>query len=187
MGSINTSVWFEQVDTALITLIQSKILVKGAPVNATVRKPEKEFSISVFPSVTVSSLSAKYAPMRDNPNHVSILSVDNDDHTAVIEERAIPYDLSYQIDFWSKYQADMNDMTMQWLGILMPSFPLPLHDYSGADRVANCFAIEPMKKKDFLEGNDRYYHSFITYKIWVEVDLGNTRTVPIVSERVIST
>ena len=43
------SVWLEQVDTALINFIRSKVKINGKPVKVVVRKPEDDFYSEEYP------------------------------------------------------------------------------------------------------------------------------------------
>ena len=187
MPKTSESVWFEQIDSALISLIQSTVSVYNSqgtlvPVPVKVRKPDEDFKIEEYPCITLYNLYSKRDEIRYYPDK-NIVSRDVEHKTLELESSAIPYTLVYQIDFWSKLQIDMNSMTRQWLG----SFPdrhfnLDVYDMAGNKRSSNVMLKDDLKKSDLLDGNERLFHSMLTYHIWVELDELPSATVPMVVE-----
>lgn len=169
------SVWFEQVDTALIKHIQESVRLPNAnkvltPVPVKVRKPDEDFKIEEYPCITIYNLYSMRDEVRYCPDDV-VVSRDTTKNTLIKEKPAIPYSLYYQIDFWARKQSQMNDMTRLWLGHHPDRcFNLPVKDTSGNDR--SCFVLmtDDLKKSDFLSGIQRTFHSMLTYRVWVEID-----------------
>lgn len=169
------SVWFEQVDIALIKHIQESVrLLNGnrvlAPVPVKVRKPDEDFKIEEYPCITIYNLYSVRDEVRYCPDDV-VVARDSVNKTLTKEKSAIPYSLYYQIDFWARKQSQMNDMTRLWLGHHPDRcFNLPVKDISGQDR--SCFVLmtDDLKKSDFLSGIQRTFHSTLTYRVWVEID-----------------
>lgn len=169
------SVWFEQVDTALIKYIQESVRLLNAskvltPVPVKVRKPDEDFKIEEYPCITIYNLYSMRDEVRYCPDDV-VVSRDTTKNTLIKEKPAIPYSLYYQIDFWARKQSQMNDMTRLWLGQHPDRcFNLPVKDISGNDR--SCFVLmtDDLKKSDFLSGIQRTFHSMLTYRVWVEID-----------------
>ena len=89
-----------------------------------------------------------------------------------MEQAALPYNLFYQIDFWSLQQSQMNSMLMQWVSLTQggKDFNLPVIDTGGNSRSCYCLCKDDFKKSDLVDGNKRIFHSFITYRIYVEID-----------------
>ena len=171
---MSESVWFEQVDTALLDLIKDKIRINGESVNVSVRKPDEDFKIEVYPSVSIYNLYSRLDLQRYDNSQV-IVSRDDETHRLVREQGAIPYNLYYQIDFWSKYQTDMNEMTRKWLSDIYRDFNLEVKDMSGKTRSCYCLLTDDLAKADFIDGENRILHSALTYRIYVELD-ENIRT-----------
>lgn len=169
------SVWFEQVDVALVNHIKSIVKLpnssgKLVSVPVTIRKPDEDFKIESYPSITIYNLYSKRDEIRYYPDRV-ITSKDPQRAKCIEESSAIPYNLFYQIDFWAKLQSQMNDMTRLWLGSCPDKyFNLPLKDMSGIDRNSFVCLTDDLKKSDLLDGDKRLFHSILTYKVWVELD-----------------
>lgn len=169
------SVWFEQVDTALLNYIKGIVKLPdsfGNPstIPVKIRKPDEDFKVEEYPCITVYNLYNSRDEFRYYSDTV-IVEKDIERGKFIQEKGAIPYNLFYQIDFWSKSQSQMNEMTRLWLGYHPDKcFNLPVKDVSGNDR--DCFVLlsEDLKKSDLLTSNNRTFHSFITYRIWVEID-----------------
>ena len=175
MNVLSESVWFEQVDSALIDYIQGIVRLPNeysvlTPVPVKVRKPDEDFEIENYPCITIYNLYSSRDEVRYFPDEV-VVSRNNEKGTLILEKSAIPYSLHYQIDFWSRKQSHMNDMVRMWIGNHPDkSFNLPVKDFSGQDR--DCFVLmtDDLKKSDFLNGTQRTFHSVLTYKVWVEID-----------------
>lgn len=175
MPVASESVWFEQVDTALINYIKGIVKLpdsKGVltPVPVKIRKPDEDFKIEEYPCITLYNLYSVRDEVRYFPGTV-VVERDLDNNKIIEENSAIPYSLFYQIDFWSRQQSQMNDMTRMWLGHHPDRcFNLPVKDLSGNDRDSFVLMVDDLKKSDFLLKNDRTFHSILTYRVWVEID-----------------
>lgn len=166
---MSESVWFEQVDTALIDYIQSIVKYQRNPIPVNVRKPDEDFKVEKYPSMSIYNVFSQLDLERIDSLQVT-KSVDKGNYSMVLEKSAVPYNLFYQIDFWAKYQEDMNSMTQQWLGQTGRDFNLPVIDASGKKRSSFVLMTDQLTKSDFIEGTDRVYHSVATYRIYVELD-----------------
>lgn len=171
---MSETVWFEQVDTALIDFISNIVKIEDSdgvvrPVPVQVRKPDEDFKVEVYPSVTIYNLYSILDKDRIDDRYIR-KSIDEKKFEVTLERTAIPYNLFYQIDFWAKYQTDMNAMTRLWIGNTGRDFNLSVKDMSGTDR--SCFVLNTDKlvKSDFIDGTDRVFHSSMTYRVYVEVD-----------------
>ena len=175
MPVTSESVWFEQVDTALINYIKGIVKLPNSngvltPVPVKIRKPDEDFKIEEYPCITLYNLYSVRDEERYFPDTV-IVERDVDNHRLTEEKGAIPYSLFYQIDFWSRQQSQMNDMTRMWLGHHPDKcFNLPVKDLSGNNRDSFVLMTDDLKKSDFLTDTKRTFHSVLTYKVWVEID-----------------
>lgn len=175
MPVTSESVWFEQVDTALINYIKGIVKLPNSngvltPVPVKIRKPDEDFKIEEYPCITLYNLYSVRDEERYFPDTV-IVERDVDNHRLTEEKSAIPYSLFYQIDFWSRQQSQMNDMTRMWLGHHPDKcFNLPVKDLSGNNRDSFVLMTDDLKKSDFLTDTKRTFHSVLTYKVWVEID-----------------
>lgn len=175
MPVTSESVWFEQVDTALINYIKGIVKLPNSngvltPVPVKIRKPDEDFKIEEYPCITLYNLYSVRDGERYFPDTV-VVERDVDNHKLIEEKSAIPYSLFYQIDFWSRQQSQMNDMTRMWLGHHPDKcFNLPVKDLSGNNRDSFVLMTDDLKKSDFLTDTKRTFHSVLTYKVWVEID-----------------
>ena len=175
MPVTSESVWFEQVDTALINYIKGIVKLPNSngvltPVPVKIRKPDEDFKIEEYPCITLYNLYSVRDEERYFPDTV-VVERDFDNHKLIEEKSAIPYSLFYQIDFWSRQQSQMNDMTRMWLGHHPDKcFNLPVKDLSGNNRDSLVLMTDDLKKSDFLTDTKRTFHSVLTYKVWVEID-----------------
>ena len=175
MPVFSESVWFEQVDTALIDYIKGIVRLPNengilTPVPVKVRKPDEDFKIEEYPCITLYNLYSIRDDFRYCPD-MTVVERDADNHRMVLEKSAIPYSLFYQIDFWSRLQSQMNDMTRIWLGNHPDKgFNLPVKDISGNPRDCFVLMVDDLRKSDFLTETKRTFHSVLTYRVWVELD-----------------
>lgn len=184
---MSANVWFEEVDNGLVNEILRHVkITNGAGQrvligeNAVmVRKPEEDFKIEVYPCVSIYNLSYKHDPLRYDPVPVK-LGLDKKKKIIEMEETAVPFNLSYQIDFWAQYQVDMNSMTHSWLVKHFRQFNLPVIDDGGVKRTCNCLMKGSVKKSDLVLNKERLFHSIVNLEIWVELDDETRYNMPVV-------
>lgn len=177
---MSASVWFEQVDSALMKLLRTVIQIDGKPVKVVVRKPDEDFNEEDYPLVSIYNLNDRFSKIRYSSEPV-VVSRNIEKNLAVIEEPALPYDLSYQIDFWANLQSDINSMTKQWKTYSKSWFNLDVLDESGELR--SCFVLSKndFGKSDLVKNGKRLFHSFGTYKVQVELDSAQQRVESMVT------
>ena len=174
---MSANVWFEEVNIGLINEIKNSVKTKDphgvlTPLNdnaIVIRKPEEDFKFETFPCVSIYNKSYEFEPMRYNPHPVKVGEI-VEEHIAIMEESAISFNLDYKIDFWSKYQTDMDIMTRTWLTKHFRQFNLKVTDDGGTERTCNCLIKGGVVKSDLVSGGERLFHSIINYQIWVELD-----------------
>ena len=191
---LSANVWFEEVNTGLVEEIKSTVKVKDAhgvltalgDENIVIRKPEEDFKIEVFPSVSIYNVTYKHDPLRYNPNPV-VVSTDKENKIMTLEDPAVAFNLSYQLDFWAKYQTDMDSMTRTWLLKHFRQFNLKVTDDGGTERSCNCITKGSIVKADLVQNGDRLFHSIVNLQIWVEIDDEIRYNMPMVVTRDIDT
>lgn len=189
---MSANVWFKEVSTGLLEELFNTVKVRDESDNLvslprkafTVREPEEAFKFEVFPCVSIYSLDYSHNPLRYLPFPVAV-SKDEENHQVILEDHAISFDLNYQIDFWSKYQTDMDDMTLSWLKNHFRQFNLSVTDDGGVSRTCNCMVTNDIRRSDLIADKERLFHSFIKYRIWVEIDDETSYNNPMVTEVVI--
>lgn len=190
---MSANVWFEQVDAGLLEELKNTIRIKSNGVTVTlpdnafiIRKPEEDMKFETFPCVSIYNKSYKHDPVRYDPIPV-VVSEDKTNNRAELEDPAVPYNLSYQIDFWARYQTDMNEMTRTWLLKHFRSFNLSVVDDGGNERSCNVMVDGSIIKSDLVQNKERLFHSIVNCTIWVELDDETRYNVPIVINRGIET
>lgn len=178
---MSANVWYEEVNRGLIAEILSSVKYKNKngeyiPLTyndrikaVTVRKPEEEFKSEIYPCVSIYNKGNRIDLIR-NYNSPVVVNKDVNNKIITLEDSAIPFSIDIQLDFWSKYQTDMNDITMTWLMKHCRQFNLNVVDDGGNQRSCNCMIVGGMIKSDLMVGGERLFHSIINYKIWVELD-----------------
>lgn len=187
---MSANVWFEEVNTGLLEELRNTVRIKDAngvlvtlPDNALViRKPEEDFKFETFPCVSIYNLDYKHEPIRYNPAPIKI-GEDRENHVVNFEDPAVSFNLTYQIDFWAKYQTDMDCMTRTWLMRHFRQFNLPVIDDGGTERTCNCLMQGSVVKSDLVQGGERLFHSIIKYQTWVELDDETRYNTPMVIDR----
>lgn len=171
---MSSSIWFEEIDTALVKFIKAVVQIpdrQGGLVSipVEVRKPDMDFKIETYPSVSIYNLYSVYEPVRHFDGRIKT-NKDYANKKVTTKKYFIPYDMFYQIDFWSKTYTDMNAMTLKWLSKVERHFNLDVID-SGGNQV-DIFALRKsdLQKSDIITQGQRVLHSFITYKFNASID-----------------
>ena len=180
---MSESVWFEQVDSALMKLLGKVIQIDGKPVKVVVRKPDEDFNEEDYPLVSIYNLYDRFAKERYSPEPCVVYR-NLKKNFLISEESALPYDLFYQIDFWSNNQSDMNSMTKQWKSYSKSWFNLDVVDESG--NLRSCFVLyrNDFRKADLMKSGKRLFHSFGSYKIQVEIDDNTQNLIPMATSEI---
>lgn len=174
---MSANVWFEEVNIGLFNEIKNTVKVKdvnGVLValeddSIIIRKPEEDFKLEKFPCVSIYNVSYGHDPIRYNPSPV-IIGEDNENNLLLLEDPATPFNLTYQLDFWSRYQTEMDSMTRTWLIKHFRQFNLKVVDDGGTERTCNCLIQGKVTKSDLVLEGERLFHTIIKYLIWVELD-----------------
>lgn len=170
-----SSIWKEEVDIGLINEIFNTVKVPNAqgilvPLaskekQVLVRKPEEDFKPEKYPCVSIYNTGDNFSTDRYNPTKIKRFS----NGVVKLEDRAVPFDLNYNIDFWARYQTDMNAMTKEWLLHHFRQFNLLVTDDGGNEVYVNCLRASSPRKSDLMSGGERLFHTIISYRIWVEI------------------
>lgn len=187
------SVWLEEVNKGLMKEILEHVKCVDentgdmAPLSedsVIIRKSEEDFKVETYPCVSIYCRGQYHSPKRFSQEYVNLFR-DIEKGTVCIESPAVPYDLSYQIDFWSKYQVDMDAMLSSWLFDHFRSFNLFVVDNGGSERTCNCIVKGGVIRSDLTKGTERLLHAIMNLEIWVELDEERRYNVPMVIKHVI--
>lgn len=190
---MSASVWSEEVERGLKQEILNTVFYLTdtgikAPLTEDmvfVRDPEEDLREEQIPCVTITPLYNRFDARRYNPNPV-IMSRNDEENLLTMQDSAVPFNLFYQIDFWSRYKEDINLMTSTWLRKHFRQFNLKVVDDGGTERSSNVIVNEPLRESDLLKNQKRLFHSIISYVIWVELDDEVGYNVHMVAERNLS-
>ena len=190
---MSANVWSEEVERGLNQEILNTVFYLTdtgikAPLTEDmvfVRDPEEDLREEQIPCVTITPLYNRFDARRYNPNPV-IMSRNDEENLLTMQDSAVPFNLFYQIDFWSRYKEDINLMTSTWLRKHFRQFNLKVVDDGGTERSSNVIVNESLRESDLLKNQKRLFHSIISYVIWVELDDEVGYNVHMVAERNLS-
>lgn len=190
---MSANVWSEEVERGLKQEILNTVFYLTdtgikAPLTEDmvfVRDPEEDLREEQIPCVTITPLYNRFDARRYNPNPV-IMSRNDEENLLTMQDSAVPFNLFYQIDFWSRYKVDINLMTSTWLRKHFRQFNLKVVDDGGTERSSNVIVNESLRESDLLKNQKRLFHSIISYVIWVELDDEVGYNVHMVAERNLS-
>lgn len=176
---MSSSVWYEEVDTAFLHFIQDKLGASIEGFTAKVRKPEEDFKVEEYPSVTIYPLYESFNHYRRDPNdNKVIVSKNAETNSMEVRSQPKPYELFYQVDFWTELKSHMNTLTRLWEGQVPRYFNLPCKDTEGNETSVLVFTQEELKHNDFLNGTKRIFHSFKSYRVSVYLNETPIETLP---------
>ena len=190
---MSANVWSEEVERGLKQEILNTVFYLTdtgikAPLTEDmvfVRDPEEDLREEQIPCVTITPLHNRFDARRYNPNPV-IMSRNDEENLLTMQDSAVPFNLLYHIDFWSRYKEDINLMTSTWLRKHFRQFNLKVVDDGGTERSSNVIVNESLRESDLLKNQKRLFHSIISYVIWVELDDEVGYNVHMVAERNLS-
>lgn len=187
---MSANVWFEEVNTGLMNEILKCVKITNSAGNPVlisedavfVRKPEEDFKSEVFPCVSIYNRTYEHDTIRYDPIPIKV-GFDASKKLVELQDPAVPFNLHYQIDFWARYQIDMDCMTRTWLMKHFRQFNLDVVDDGGVARTCNCLCDRQIVKSDLVLNKERLFHSIVNLEIWVELDDETRYNKPVVLTR----
>ena len=185
----DNSVWWENVDRALLNMFKGIYIIKTEKgVQTKVPIPVEFFPLNMntkkytYPMVMIRHQGETFDIDRYDPNPIKVSQVDG---KAIYEDSAIPYKLHYQIDIATEKQRDMNNIMKQIITMFRPRGLIKVVDDGGNER--NCYysyVAKPIHQLDYyaVRGEDRLLRTVILFDVNVEVDSGEQREVRIVTK-----
>lgn len=172
---MSNSVWYEQVDIALIDLVH-RVLGKDMKVRF---RGEDDFTDIAPPYVAIEHLGETFDKFRYDKTPVR---VGNKEGCIVIEESAKPYTLHYQVTLTTDTITEMNRMSMLWNNEVLAHYNLDVIDMGGTKR-SSFMSVQgrPIQQSEG-QNEDRIFRSTYLYNIWVEIDEVKSDIKPIVQE-----
>ena len=180
------SVWNREVDVGYLEYINSIIKHHDetdtlVTTKAFVRNPEEDFSVRLFPSVTIYNYDQKFDKERYDGHNVNTGEIDLEGNVK-LERPALPYNLFYQIEFWAEYQEDINEITRRWVANTEPITTLKVIDTEGIVRHSTMILVD-IANVDYMKEEKKIFHRVYSYKVWVELDERNPIYTKVVIDR----
>lgn len=181
---VNRSVWWEEVDIALVKFLNENVfykrgsIEKPVPVHFYPIREEQIIKEGLRPGIAIQHIKATFDSDRYTDEEV-VAKVE--DGIAYIESCAKPYTLQYQIELISDYQSDLNYMTRCWHSATGRRFLLDVEDAEGTKRKSYVWVERQVNNTVLIETEERLFRSIILINVQVELDEGNVRLEQIVS------
>jgi hypothetical protein len=182
------SVWHREINKALISTLTGIQCINTLGVKTNVpiipRYPEKEYKIETFPSITFAPMDERFMSKLFSEQLRYVSSVDAN-NMGTYEQQIKPYRFQYQIDLWSNFQSDMDDMTMQFNDLIGEHSILPTISNTGEtysspiDRIGGNTRLE-----EHIEDttNQRIFHTIYIYNIQGYIDEKLADIIRVVTE-----
>lgn len=166
------SIWLKEIDEALIIAIQEAVQlnINGviSPITVIPRYPDKDLLEMSLPCASIYNYDQKANNIHNKGEQ--LISKDLVTKKAVITNSPNRYFLYYQIDFWSRFQQDMNEMTAKWLTKTGIFDTLTVVDDLGVARKVSISQIGQYKNLDSSNAQDgRLFRRAYSYKIGAEL------------------
>lgn len=197
---MSESVWLRQVEEGLMAEIRKYVKYtndagKRVPINRVmVRKPDQDFLDLTgkdkdikLPCVSITHTMTSFDKKRVDSSSNFPVIVSRHGKSALVEDRAKPYRLFYQLDFWGEYADDIDQMTLSWLANHTRWFNLPVVDSGGTKRDCYATVSGTLTRADSVVGKERLFRATINYCIRVEIDENNRYNVNVAKEIAINT
>ena len=166
-----SSVWYEEMDRAILSYIKKHITIldrktnKRVPCPCKVRLPEEDGEIGSKPCITIAHIGEIKDYNRYNWQGYYKTSSSNS------KELRLPkkYNISFQVDLWTNYARDMNDLTIQWVDKFDNLTSLPVIDNEGQEVLCE-ISKNGFYSNAYTDKEERTFQSSYTYTLWVTID-----------------
>lgn len=106
------TVWNKEIFAGFMDLLHD-IFDNGLPV--VVKKPDEDFKVESYPCVILQATNYKFSVDRWYKYDEYMVARDTENFLGVVDKTPLPFDISVQMDFYSKSQEILEDMTVAWL------------------------------------------------------------------------
>lgn len=164
---ISRSVWYEQVDVALITKIH-QILGEDFQVDFRSEDDYIEYEKPIkYPRILITHLGENFERYRYSEEEQTYKI----DATKVYKETsAKPYKLKYQLELQTSYILDMNSITLKLCDFFIDWFNLDVIDTSGTPRSIPVKRVIETSAEEKTSDEQRIFKRIYQYDFKVEID-----------------
>ena len=106
------TVWNREIFEGFMSLLH-KIYGDKLPVH--VKKPDEDFKVESYPCVILQVTNYKFSIDRWYKYDEYMVARDTENFLGVVDKTPLPFDISLQMDFYSKTQTELESMTVAWL------------------------------------------------------------------------
>ena len=166
--AVDKSLWFEQIDRALLTTFKNHYanVFCTKEIQCAIRTPEKEFKHSDCPCISIFCASVEDDKDRMLSKMQRTLTINN---SLYLCEESKPKSLIYNIEFWSSYQTDMIKMTLDFEAFLKTRVIKALNA-SGEEVPCYYETIKDIIRSDVVKEGKRLFHSTAIISVKGEID-----------------
>lgn len=177
-------VWYPQINLALKKLIQQNVFINQdgfkKPIPVQLRFAEEKFTLKP-PCCTLFAYDEKIDKFR-YPNNVELLTdIDKEKGTAIIRKPAKPFSIYIQVDFWSDYLLEVEDMCIQWNRFMAYRNGIIIPDSEGVPQKIDIYNVN-FRKGDILDADERQFQRTYCYLIKGYIDDNYERKTNIVTK-----
>lgn len=185
---MSETIWHEQVATALRNFIRDNVFIDEMPVRCKVRKPDEDFKTEEYPFISIYNVYDSRDDFRTHFNSDIVVKMDKENRRITLEKPGIPYNLFYQIDFWSMQYTQLNSMTQQFIAATGgKDFNLPVETQDGVCTTRYALCVDDMRRVDEMDFTSRVLHCSTTYRIYAEIDENIQKDYSLITDVVIKT
>lgn len=164
---MSNSVWYKEVDTALYKLLK-KIIDPNIQLyfnteRDLLKDPPK------YPYARIIHLGEQFAFKRYDPSK-QVVEIDKQMGTITVEDSALPYDLSYQLELVSNSNNLHHTTSLKWASKVKPFFNLPVIDNGGVERFCFVSATRPVTIEEESKDDKTAFRYIVRLKVRVELD-----------------
>ena len=165
---VDNSVWIEQIDRALLTTFKDHYanVFCTKDISCAIRTPEKEFSSSDCPCISIYCVSSEDDKDR-MLSQVQRTEVIN--NSLCLCENPQPKELTYHIEFWSNYQSDMVKMTLDFEAFLKNRV-IKAINANGEEVPCYYDTTKDIVRSDVIKEGKRLFHATAILSVKGEID-----------------
>ena len=173
------TVWYEEIHRGFIELF-GELFHNRVPVY--VRKPDEDFKVEKFPCIILQVLDTQFSIPRWYKFDSYVVARDKENFRGILDKTPLPFDISYQIDFYAIKQKDLDELNVKWLFKFRRDLVLPVKcrgwERDGDTDYEDGVLVLPegrVRRIDQMSGKDRLFRSCHTYNVHAKIEEHNDR------------
>lgn len=160
------TIWNKEIYNGFKQLLQK---IYGEKFNVVICKPDEDFKIEEFPCAVLQIPTYKFSIDRWSKIDRYVAGRD-ENNNYVIDSTPLPFDVYLQMDFYTKFQDDIDTLQIKWLSKFGRDLMLEVETRGGKPSSVLVLPEGGAKRLDEVTGKERLFRLVQNFRVFARID-----------------